>query len=355
MRFLAILLAVLGFTATASGQGPREPLAAVRTVLARHPEVGAYLIARGNDVATNVRARRLPGIFFGQRSRRMMEVPEIQPWASVTKQVLAVMIMQQVQESRLALEAPADRYLPELAGGARPPTIRELLQHRSGLFNPDDSAPGAGGMPSYYIATDDPLAPCLVERSAPGGSWRYNNCDYLVLGRILERVSGKPLATLFQERIARPAGLTTARFAGDPITAPHLHDWTEADQRLFTRFGAAGGLVGSMADLQRFDHALVHGQLLSAASRELLWQADPALGYMALGQWVFDAQPQGCAAPLHIVERRGGIGRYQVRNIIVPALDLFVIMFVRDENFDFGEIWQGRGLSHDVLAAAACG
>lgn len=345
MKLLPILVGLLGLPTCAAAQRAQQPPPAVLAVLARHPEIGAFLIARGDDIVDSGDGVPISG----------QNATAVEPWASVTKQVVAVMVMQQVEAGRLALDAPADRYLPQLRGATRPPTIRELLQHRSGLFNPDDGPVGPRGMPAWYSAGDDPLAPCLAGRGAPGAGWRYNNCDYLVLGRILERVTHRPLRTLFEQRIARPAGLTTAHFAGDPPRVAEAVTWTPADQRLFTRFGAAGGLVGSIADLQRFDRALADGRLLSPAARETLWRADPALGSMALGQWVFDAQPVGCAAPLHIVERRGGIGRYQVRNIIVPERNVVVILFARDENLDFGEIWQGRGLSHDVLAAAACG
>ena len=98
----------------------------------------------------------------------------------------------------------------------------------------------------------------------------------------------------------------------------------------------------------------MRGRLLTAASRDLLWRPDPARGGMALGQWAFDAQPRGCTRPLHIIEARSSGGNPEIRNIIVPELDLVIILFANDPRFSFGEIREGQGFSHDLLAAVAC-
>lgn len=123
---------------------------------------------------------------------------------------------------------------------------------------------------------------------------------------------------------------------------------------MLTRFGAAGGLVGTPLDLLAMDRALLAGRLLSPAARDELGKGDPKLGYMGLAQWSFSAPLKGCSAPVRIIERRGGIERFQVRNIILPDLNRILILFTANGEFDFGEIWQGKGLSHDLLAAAAC-
>jgi D-alanyl-D-alanine carboxypeptidase len=58
---------------------------------------------------------------------------------------------------------------------------------------------------------------------------------------------------------------------------------------------------------------------------------------------------------LALVERRGDVGGIQVRNIIAPDAGVAVLVFTNNAEFDFGEIWQGQGFSHDLLAAALCG
>jgi D-alanyl-D-alanine carboxypeptidase len=280
----------------------------------------------------------------------------------VSKQLLAVLVMQQVDAGTLALDTGADRYQPDLKRGGRAPTLRELLQHRSGLRNPDDSDKDARGQPGFYTGGQTGLAWCIDRRKAPGGDWRYNNCDSFVLGAVLERVTGKRLPELFEERIAQPLRLNAARYIDHGINDRYMPMFRTRfaeppdpqERHTLVRYGPAGGLVGPARDLLAIDRALVAGRLMSPAARDAMWAGDPKLGYMALAQWSFSAPLKGCAAPVRIVERRGGIGRYQVRNIILPDADRHVILFTADGDFDFGEIWQGRGLSHDLLAAAAC-
>jgi D-alanyl-D-alanine carboxypeptidase len=273
------------------------------------------------------------------------------PWASVTKQVIATLVMQQVEAGRIALDAPASRYLSGWSEELPTPTVRQLLQHRAGLRNPNDSALDAAGSPSFYTSGPNGLSWCLTGRATPGGKWQYNNCDYIVLGAMLKRVTKIDIARLFARDIARPLGLKQARLVGRGDSAPNLVAGSVME---LAPYGAAGALVGTPNELITFDRALLAGKLLKPETRAAMWTGDPALGFMALGQWSFEAKPKGCTAPLRIVERRGGIGKTQVRNILLPDRGVSVIVFLNDPDFDFGEIWQGKGLSHDLLAAAAC-
>ena len=278
------------------------------------------------------------------------------PWASVSKQMLAILTMQQVDAGTLALGIPASAYLPVLTRSVAAPTIRQLLQHRSGLRNPDDSAPDKSGDPSFYSDGPTGLGWCLGGRKAPGGDWRYNNCDSIVLGAVLERVTGKTLPALFDEKLRKPLALEGSGFAEQPTTGfPEMATTLPPGYaRSLERYGAAGGLVGTGSDLLKIDRALMAGRLMSPGARDAMWAGDAKLGYMALAQWAFDAPLKGCAKPVRIVERRGEIGRYQVRNIILPAIRRIVIVFTDDAKLDFGEIWQGKGFAYDLLSAAAC-
>ncbi|WP_375289738.1 serine hydrolase domain-containing protein [Qipengyuania sp.] len=278
------------------------------------------------------------------------------PWASMTKQVLAVMVLQEAEDGKLALDEPLSRYLPSSGNAPVSPTIQQLLQHRSGLRNPDDSPVHKDEWPSFYTSGATGPAWCSAERGAPlAEGWRYNNCDYIVLGAVLEKVTGNSLAALFEQRIAKPAGLERTSFA-TPRAAAALPGSEAIYGLVLSRFGAAGGLIGTVTDMLRFDRALLEGKLLGADAREVLWTGDPALGYMALGQWVFDAPIKGCAAPVHIVERRGAIGKYQVRNIILPesSMAIALVTDLSEKDYDFGEVWTGEGPMHDVLTVLAC-
>lgn len=279
-------------------------------------------------------------------------------WASITKQVVAVLVLREVQAGRIDLDQPVKRYLPDFAAAnAERITVRQLLRHQSGLPNPDDSPAGADGVPAFYQADGgDALDYCAAApKGQPGGRWEYNNCDYIVAGALLEKVTGSPWTRGVATAIAQPLGLQTLdRFPTDLPTAPGFVAGKPEAPRDLSRYGASGALFGSMSDLLKFDLALADGKLLDRQRRDLLWDGQADLGFIALGQWVFDAPLRGCSAPVRIVERRGAIGGVQVRNFILPDQEIAVALFTDQDTFDFGEIWQRKGLSHDMLSLAAC-
>lgn len=276
------------------------------------------------------------------------------PWASVTKQVVATLVMQEVERGTIALDVPAIAYLRLPAAGDLPaPTVRQLLQHQSGLRNPDDSPPDANGVPDFYSTGPTGIDWCLAVRSAPPSEgWRYNNCDFIVLGAILEAVTDKPIRALIGERLREAGASSVSLLTRRQRSLPSYSDDFPTD---ISRYGASAALTGPIDAMIEFDKALMDGRLLSPAARDEMWSGDPALGYMALGQWAYTVPLAGCAEPVRIIERRGAIRDYQVRNFILPDASMALAVAVKDADLDFGELWQGSGLSYDLLSAAACG
>jgi CubicO group peptidase (beta-lactamase class C family) len=216
------------------------------------------------------------------------------------------------------------------------------------------SAPGAS------VDAAAALGFCAGAAAAePGERFAYNNCDYLVLGAVLERATGLPYAALVERQLARPLGLTSVRVPaiGAPPDSPvvgYLASGAAEPPFELGSYGAAGALHGTARDLLAFDRALLAGRLLSPASRAALWAGEPRLGYAALGAWAFPASLAGCAGPVPLVERRGAIGGVQVRNVLAPERGVSVLVFANTEATQFGEVWQGRGFTHDLLRAALC-
>lgn len=276
-------------------------------------------------------------------------------WASVTKQVVAILIMKQVEAGKIDLDKPVATYLPAFRSpNAGTATIRNLLQHRAGLPNPADA-------PEFYSAdfkgSRDPVTGFCAGpvTGAPGGNWAYNNCDFLVLGAVLEAVTGLSWDKLFMRDIAEPLGFEFAgAYPGEQFTRWGFIDGKREEEVDLSTYGAAAGLYGQPDDILKLDNALMRGDLLGPKALAEMWKGDPALGYMALGQWVFEVPLKGCDAPVKIVERRGDIGAVQVRNFILPDKQIAVVAFSQEKPFDFGEVWQGSGFGHDLLAAAAC-
>ncbi|MEV7095693.1 serine hydrolase domain-containing protein [Amycolatopsis sp. NPDC051045] len=208
---------------------------------------------------------------------------------SVTKTFVATVVLQLVGEGRVKLDAPVERYLP----GALPDpriTVRQLLQHTSGLYNYTQDLAGVdpetlrhrGAEPAELLAMalkHPPLFP-------PGAKWSYSNTNYIVAGMIAERVTGRDLGGEIARRITRPLGLHGTylpRRGDEKLPAPHAVGYTPVSGQLvdFSDFdatiaGAAGGLVTTPSDLDRFYGALLAGRLLRPAELAEMQRTVPA-------------------------------------------------------------------------------
>ncbi|WP_266367246.1 serine hydrolase domain-containing protein [Tellurirhabdus rosea] len=231
---------------------------------------------------------------------------------SITKTFVATAAMQLVDEGRLQLDRTLPELLPEVKDRipqAEKITLRHLLTHTSGLVDPNNDdiqyqldlvnnparrrAMSADEVLSRYVY-DRPLA------FEPGERYGYSNPGYLLIGKILERVTGKSLAALVDERVVRPLGLTQtyldrrddrqvargyAYFYGNN----RLMDVTDLD-RADAESNAYGGLISSAPDLFRFSEALFGGKLMSASAlREMMTPFPVRKGEstygLALDQW----------------------------------------------------------------------
>lgn len=358
------MLAMLAAAALAVSAPPPAPIARLDAVVAVAAARGFAGEVRAGDAHVETYARAVPA------PGRPHAKGDLWRWASVTKQVTATLALQAVAQGRLSLDDTLDARLPAFHGPtAREVTVRMLLQHTSGLPNPDDTAaPSPDALPAFYLRTDrgaggpaDALGYCAgPPKGRPGAGFAYDNCDYLVLGAILERAYGQPYALLVRERIARPAGLSGLRVAtaGARLPAGLTRGVTATGapepRFVLATFGAAGAAYGRADDLVGFDQALLDHRLLDAASSELAWRGDPKLGYVALGAWGFPARLRGCAGPVRLVERRGEIGGGEVRNLLAPDLGRLLVVFADRSDLDFGEVWRGEGLTYDLASAAFC-
>ena len=199
--------------------------------------------------------------------------------ASVTKQFVASGVMLLVQDGKISTGAPIADYLNNLPRAWNRITVRHLLTHTSGIEDYLSSTAAAG--------TDlrrDPELRTLVRtmrlQFQPGEKWQYSNSNYLLLGHLIERISGKPYDRFLIERVFRPIGMgaTRRRVVGDsamavgymlqkdgraPKEAPFLPPalWDNAD----------GGLVSTVEDMAKWDHALFAGTVVSKSSIEEMY------------------------------------------------------------------------------------
>jgi len=287
-------------------------------------------------------------------------------WASITKQLAATLVMQEVASGTLDLDAPVSRYWPDWkAPNAGTIRIRDLLLHNSGLPQPDESAPDADGVPGFYRAEaasprDSAAGICAgPTRAAPPAPYEYNNCDSIVLAEVLRRVTGRSFDELATERFGRALGMThfgLFRFGEAP--QPHVRptgEFKDLDPLIdMGVYGASGGAWGTIGDLWRFDHALLDGKLLPAKERERMWQSERKNGFYGFHQWIFPSKLKGCGREMRVVERQGLIGGIELRNYLLPETGQALILFSRHRPSNYGDPWKGQGLAFDLLSAMAC-
>ena len=209
---------------------------------------------------------------------------------SNTKTFTASVVLQLVAEGEIALDEPIETYLPGVVRGegidATAITVRHLLQHTSGLAE-YLLGMGLGNPPDFFSARDRYWQPRdLVDLSLaqgadvpPGERWAYSNTNYVLAGLIVERVTGRPLAEQITERIIEPLGLrdTYVPLPGErdlrgrhpqgyhPLPDGTMGDITRLDPSMG---GAAGDIVSTPSDLNRFFSALVAGEVVPAAQLE---------------------------------------------------------------------------------------
>ena len=287
-------------------------------------------------------------------------------WASITKQLTAIIAMQEVARGRLDLDAPVARYWPEWrAPNAARIRIRDLLNHNSGLPQPDESPPDGDGVPAFYrsqAASPHGSANGFCAgppKAAPPAKYHYNNCDTIVLAEVLAQISGKPFEDLLEERFFRPLHLDSAgmfRF-GRPVVG-HVRPIGEASDvdKLINLGvnGASAGAYGTIADLWRFDRALLEGRLVPKAQLDVMWTVSEANGFYNAFQWTYPAPLKGCSAPVKIVERQGLVGGIELRNYLLPETGRALIMFSRKRPTNLGDPYEGKGFAFDLLSAVAC-
>ncbi|MGW1008605.1 serine hydrolase domain-containing protein [Streptomyces termitum] len=211
---------------------------------------------------------------------------------SNTKAFTAVVVLQLVAEGKLGLDASVDTYLPSLLRGdgidGRNITVRQLLQHTSGLPDYVDQK-AVLDAPRRYFEPRELLDAALVKKArfAPGARWEYSNTNYLVAGLIVQKTTGRPFGEEVTRRVIDRIGLRHTSFPtpGDmTIPGPHpkgyqrtedgsLRDYTELDPS----WGwAAGAMISTNGDLNRFYDALLGGRLLPPAQLAQMRTTVPA-------------------------------------------------------------------------------
>jgi D-alanyl-D-alanine carboxypeptidase len=215
--------------------------------------------------------------------------------ASVSKTFTAALILEYINEGRLALGDSAATRLGSTPGITidRRITISELLDHTSGLrdffLNPKIE-PAFAANPDASWTPAQAFGFALPPVAAPGARFLYSNTNYLLLGLIAERTGGKPLSVLLRERFFTPLGMVTASYQGVdrpfvPLARPYRFDTPSPDETpialpgstdavpfraAVTASGGAGSVAASAPDIATWARALYGGSLLGPTMTALM-------------------------------------------------------------------------------------
>ncbi|MDM4764563.1 serine hydrolase domain-containing protein [Pelomonas sp. SE-A7] len=273
----ALLLALLAAAAQAGQPATPAAMAAYADKLLDEQKINregpgiTVLVARGDQLLYKS-ARGMASIELGVP----MQPDQLMRIGSVTKQFAAATLLKQIDEGKARLDDPLSKFLPDYPNGGQI-TLLQLLNHTSGVKS-------YTGIPGYMsnpirraLSTGELIKEFkdLPADFAPGQAWAYNNSGYVLLGAVVEAISGKTWHQQLTDSLLAPQQLGSVFFqAEDRLFKGMAQGYTLNDKRELAPAGllsmtqphAAGALIGNTEALWRWNLALHGGKLISAAN-----------------------------------------------------------------------------------------
>lgn len=253
---------------------------------------------------------------------------------SISKQFTAISILQLMEKGKLGLQDQITTHVPDYPADGKKITIEHLLTHTSGIVN-------ITGMKNFGdIKRKDLNTAEVVDffkneplEFEPGTKWNYSNSGYILLGYIIERVSGMPFAQYLEENIFKPCQMSSSFLDDDGrIIKNRTSGYAKKDDRTvnadfisMTIPHGAGGIVSTVEDLYRWNRALINYKMVTKNTLEKAFKrhklADGKETDYGYG-WFF-LNIQGYPT----VEHGGGIEGFLTSSIYLPSKDVFVAVF----------------------------
>ena len=280
--------------------------ASLRSQTTLPPLTPQQITAIDQFVASQMKNRQIPGIAVGVYSRGQillakgygmsdveLSVP-VKPETvfqsgSVGKQFASAAIMMLVEEGKISLDDSIVKYFPKAPESWKPIQVKNLLSHTSGLAE-YESPNRTGPKGPFYLRldfTEDELVEkveALPIDFKVGEQWDYRNTNYLLLGIIIHKVTGKFYADFLQERIFKPLGMTSTRLISEADIIPNrasgyeLHHGELKNQEWVSptfNSTADGTLYFNVLDIAKWDAALYGTTLLKQSSLDRMWTVYP--------------------------------------------------------------------------------
>jgi len=298
-----------------SGVGSPGAVAAVRT-----PECATWVGAAGTSTVDDPMAPS-----YGLRV------------GSVTKTFVAALVLQLASEGTLELDDPIGKWVASVPNGDEI-TLRNLLNHSSGLFDiADDAALMAACLANpARVWTPQALLDAVAARPplfAPGTGWSYSNTNYILLGMAAEAAGGAPLHVQLRARLLEAVGIEHTFLDGaEQVGIALAHGYSAAGQDVTTWVNpsctwAAGAMVSTAGDLADWAVALHEGSVLDAAAMaEMLDFIDTTVPGLQQGLGVFSYDPEMLGAPAY--GHPGAVIGYMTRMLYLPEHGASVVVIL---------------------------
>ncbi|MCF4008350.1 serine hydrolase domain-containing protein [Rheinheimera sp. UJ63] len=253
---------------------------------------------------------------------------------SVTKQFAAAALLKLIDEGKASLSDPLNKYLPDYPN-AKNITLLHLLNHTSGV----KSYTGIPGYMHNNIRRELTTAELIDEFKdltvdfAPGADFRYNNSGYVLLGAVIETISGKSWHQYINDALLQPNQISNIRYPGEQTIIPGMasgyslrprQDVTQAALLSMTQPHAAGALVADAHALWQWNRLLHGGKLLTAASYQQMITPTGAAAEND-GNYGFGIF-RGTLRGMEELQHGGGINGFVSMLIYVPQAKITVVM-----------------------------
>lgn len=258
---------------------------------------------------------------------------------SITKQFTSACILLLEERGKLKTDDLVKKYMPDAPAAWDKITIFHLLTHTSGI-------PSFTGFPDYTSTEAVKTTPeKLVERFRdkplefqPGEKWNYSNSGYVLLGYLIEKISGQSYSDFVQQNIFDPLGMKDSGYDSNTAIIPHRADGYSRRPKGLEHAGyidmsipfSAGALYSTTEDLLRWEQGLFGGTLLSAASLQKM--TTPFKSDYAFGLGVRENKSR------KVIEHGGGIEGFNTQLSYYPADRLVVAVLCNVNGGDPGAI-----------------
>jgi CubicO group peptidase (beta-lactamase class C family) len=199
--------------------------------------------------------------------------------ASISKNILAAVVLQLVDEGKLRLDDDVTNYVPEAPTHGHHVTVRQLLNHTSGIYS-FTSLPEAADNERFDL-THKQVLELIKDRPLefePGTSWRYDNSAFYLAGMVVERVTKQEYGAYVREHVFQPLGMDSASLCDARMVVPHLASGYEVDGGKLVNAAliswklpfAAGAVCATATDLLKWEAALDAGRVVNRSSLALM-------------------------------------------------------------------------------------